>query len=39
MWVPGALVFWVAISVLFYRWASEENRDEERQRALLSSQR
>ncbi|HEY0673436.1 MAG TPA: cytochrome c oxidase assembly protein [Longimicrobiales bacterium] len=34
MWVPGALIFWVAISILFYRWATAENREEERQRAL-----
>ena len=36
MWVPGALVFWIAISIIFYKWATEENRDEERQRALLA---
>ena len=34
MWVPGALIFWVAISILFYRWAKAENREEERMRAL-----
>lgn len=36
MWVPGALVFWVAISVIFFRWASREERDEARQRELLA---
>lgn len=36
MWVPGALVFWIAISIIFYKWATQENRDEERQRALLA---
>ena len=36
MWVPGALVFWVAISIIFYNWARRENRDEEVQRDLLA---
>ncbi|MGQ0561387.1 MAG: cytochrome c oxidase assembly protein [Gemmatimonadota bacterium] len=36
MWVPGALIFWVAISIVFYKWATRENRDEEVQRALLT---
>ena len=36
MWVPGALVFWVAISIIFYNWATRENRDEEIQRDLLA---
>ena len=35
MWVPGALIFWVAISILFYRWAKAANREEEEARALL----
>jgi putative membrane protein len=36
MWVPGALVFWTAISIIFYKWATRENREEEAQRALLA---
>jgi putative membrane protein len=36
MWVPGALVFWIAISIIFYKWATQENREEEQQRALLA---
>jgi putative membrane protein len=36
MWVPGALVFWAAISIIFYKWAMRENREEEAQRALLA---
>ena len=36
MWVPGALVFWTAISIIFYKWATRENREEEQQRALLA---
>jgi cytochrome c oxidase assembly factor CtaG len=39
MWVPGALIFWVAISILFYRWAKAENREEEQQRELLRAMR
>jgi putative membrane protein len=35
MWVPGALIFWAVISVLFYRWAKAENREEEEARELL----
>ena len=35
MWVPGALIFWVAISILFYRWARAANREEEEARDLL----
>ncbi len=35
MWVPGALIFWVAISILFYRWAKTENREEEESRERL----
>ena len=35
MWVPGALIFWVAISILFYRWATAANREEEEARELL----
>ncbi len=26
MWVPGMLVFWIAISVVFFRWTSDEYR-------------
>jgi putative membrane protein len=39
MWVPGALIFWVAISILFYRWATAENREEEEERARLRAWR
>ncbi|HUF50354.1 MAG TPA: cytochrome c oxidase assembly protein [Longimicrobiales bacterium] len=35
MWVPGMLVFWIAITILFFRWSSREQRDEWRERALL----
>ncbi len=29
MWVPGGLSWWVAISVIYLRWAQREERDEE----------
>jgi putative membrane protein len=35
MWVPGALVFWFAISIIFFRWAHSENREEARHRVAL----
>jgi putative membrane protein len=37
MWVPGALIFWVAISILFYRWATAANREEEAAREMLAA--
>jgi putative membrane protein len=39
MWVPGVLIFWVAISILFYRWATSENREEEEERNRLRAWR
>lgn len=36
MWVPGALIFWGAITILFLRWARREERDEFRERELLA---
>jgi putative membrane protein len=35
MWVPGALVFWIAISIIFFRWAGKENREEAQHRVFL----
>ena len=35
MWVPGMIVFWLAITVVFFRWSSREDRDEARNRELL----
>ena len=26
MWIPGMLVFWVAITVVFFRWTKDEYR-------------
>ncbi len=33
MWVPGGLSWWVAISIIYFRWASREERIEEAARA------
>lgn len=30
MWVPGKLVFWVALAIVFFRWFSAEDKAEER---------
>jgi len=27
MWVPGGLVFWLAMTVVWFRWAASENAD------------
>ncbi|HUP88532.1 MAG TPA: cytochrome c oxidase assembly protein [Longimicrobiales bacterium] len=35
MWVPGALVFWVAISVVYFRWSASEDREEAKHRVAL----
>ena len=36
MWVPGALVFWFAISIVFYRWSQREQRDEWQERERIT---
>jgi putative membrane protein len=28
MWIPGMMVYWIAITVLFFRWSSSEARGE-----------
>jgi putative membrane protein len=28
MWVPGSLVFWAAMSVIFFRWALAQEKQE-----------
>ena len=35
MWVPGALVFWLAISIIFFRWSNQEDREEAQHRVAL----
>jgi len=34
MWVPGGIVVWIAITVVFFRWANREERLEARSRRL-----
>lgn len=35
MWVPGMLVFWIAITIVFFRWSRLEQREEHREREQL----
>ena len=37
MWVPGMIVFWIAITIIFFRWSNREQRDEWRERAALQT--
>ncbi|HEX6133367.1 MAG TPA: cytochrome c oxidase assembly protein [Longimicrobiales bacterium] len=37
MWVPGMLVFWIALTIVFFRWSSREDRAEEMERAMLQA--
>lgn len=39
MWVPGALVFWGAISIVFLRWAKREEREDWAEQELLAAGR
>lgn len=39
MWVPGMIVFWIAITILFFRWSTREQRDEWRERAAVQRAR
>ena len=38
MWVPGMIVFWIAITVIFFRWSTREQRAEWEERAMLRPQ-
>jgi putative membrane protein len=35
MWVPGSLFFWGAISIVYFRWANVEDREEAGHRIML----
>jgi putative membrane protein len=35
MWVPGMLVFWIALTIVFFRWSRSEERTEQLARATL----
>ena len=36
MWVPGMIILWAAITIVFFRWARREDRDEAAERARLT---
>ncbi|HSJ07575.1 MAG TPA: cytochrome c oxidase assembly protein [Longimicrobiales bacterium] len=38
MWVPGMIVFWTAITIIFFRWSTREQREEWRERATLRAE-
>lgn len=35
MWVPGMLVFWIALTIVFFRWSNREQQEERRERELI----
>lgn len=37
MWVPGMGLFWVAITVMFFRWSNREDREEEKNREMYEA--
>jgi putative membrane protein len=37
MWVPGMLVFWIALTIVFFRWSRSEEREERLSRAALQA--
>lgn len=37
MWVPGMLVFWIALTIVFFRWSRSEDRAERHERELLQA--
>jgi putative membrane protein len=37
MWVPGMLVFWIALTIVFFRWSHSEDRAERQERELLQA--
>jgi putative membrane protein len=37
MWVPGMLVFWIALTIVFFRWSRSEEREERLARAALQA--
>ena len=36
MWVPGMIILWIAITIVFFRWARREDREEAAERQRLS---
>jgi cytochrome c oxidase assembly factor CtaG len=39
MWVPGMMVYWVAITIIFFRWSRGEEKDEWKERAAIAGVR
>lgn len=37
MWVPGMILLWGAITIIFFRWARREDREERAERERLAS--
>ena len=37
MWVPGMMVYWIAITILFFRWSRREEKEEWEERARLAT--
>lgn len=37
MWVPGMMVYWVAITIIFFRWSRREEKEEWRERTTIAS--
>ena len=37
MWVPGMILLWTAITIVFFRWARREDRDERAERERLAA--
>ena len=37
MWVPGMILLWVAITIVFFRWARREDREERAERERLAA--
>ena len=38
LWVPGMLVFWIALTIVFFRWSNREQQEERRERELMRAQ-
>ena len=37
MWVPGMLIYWIAVTIVFLRWSSREDREEPRKAGLAAA--
>jgi putative membrane protein len=39
MWVPGMGLFWIAITIMFFRWSNREDREEANNRELWAQKK